>query len=117
MDFVKYSTEMKDFFGMLNGYGVANVNLRAFPKGSKRSFTGVFATDKLGTGRMMDWIKENGLIEESIYTTFNCIDEKALSKSAVGKKDISLIRFILLDIDTITAESKRSATNEEKHYS
>ncbi|GCF93744.1 hypothetical protein NRIC_16350 [Enterococcus florum] len=117
MDFVKYSTEMKDFFGMLNGYGVANVNLRAFPKGSKRSFTGVFATGKLGIERMMNWIKENGLAEESIYTTFNCIDEKALSKSAVGKKDISLIRFILLDIDTITAESKRSATNEEKHYS
>lgn len=108
---------MTAFFELLSGYGVDHVNLRAFPNGQKKTVTKIFTTDKIGIKQMIDWVQKNELLDESVYTTFNCIDIGSVEKNAVGKNDISSVKFILLDIDTIKEESKGSATYDEKEHS
>lgn len=106
--------ESRRYFALLNRLGVPVVDLRAFSKHAGTIRTKC-ATDENGFESARNWILANNLSNQTVNCTFNVIQEEALqTNSAVGDNDISYYRFIFIDIDSIKAIEKASASEKEK---
>lgn len=117
MDMETNFDESKKYFELLNKCGVSQVELRILKNLNRRGDNNHFSTSEDGYFQAKEWILKNEYQFGTINATFNIFNsEKMKQGKYLSDKDISQIRFLMIDIDPEKAEKKQSASEEEKNY-